>query len=69
MVFAVIRVLGPRRNTPARPQRLPQADAYEPLKEAFSQVTSDKIVLSFEEKCLINSTGLGVLMDLLPPLE
>ena len=32
------------------------ADAYEPLKEALSQV-SDKVVLSFDEKCFINSTA------------
>ena len=44
------------------------ADAYEPLKEALSQV-SDKIVLSFDEKCFINSTGLAVLMDLLLPIK
>jgi anti-anti-sigma factor len=45
-----------------------KADAYDPLKEALSQV-SDKIVLSFDEKCFINSTGLAVLMDLLLPLK
>ena len=33
------------------------SDAYEPLKGALSQV-SDRIVLSFDEKCFINSTGL-----------
>ncbi len=43
-------------------------DAYEPLKEALSQV-SDEIVLSFDEKCFINSTGLAVLMDLLLPIK
>ena len=42
------------------------SDAYEPLKEALSQV-SGEIVLSFDEKCFINSTGLAVLMDLLLP--
>ena len=45
-----------------------KADAYDPLKEALSQV-SDKIVLSFDEKCFINSTGLAGLMDLLLPLK
>ena len=35
------------------------SDAYDPLKEALSQV-SDRIVLSFDEKCFINSTGLAV---------
>ena len=44
------------------------SDAYEPLKEALSQV-SDRIVLSFDEKCFINSTGLAVLMDLLLPIK
>ncbi len=44
------------------------SDAYDPLKEALSQV-SDKIVLSFDEKCFINSTGLAVLMDLLLPIK
>ena len=43
-------------------------DAYEPLKEALSQV-SDQIVLSFDEQCFINSTGLAVLMDLLLPIK
>ena len=32
------------------------SDAYEPLKDALPQV-SDEIVLSFDEKCFINSTG------------
>ncbi len=45
------------------------SDAYEPLKEALSQVSSDQIVLSCDEKCFINSTGLAVLMDLLLPLK
>ena len=40
-------------------------DAYEPLKVALSDVSMDKLVLSFDEKCFINSTGLAVLMDLL----
>ena len=44
------------------------SDAYEPLKGALSQV-SDRIVLSFDEKCFINSTGLAVLMDLLLPIK
>jgi len=44
------------------------SDAYGPLKEALSQV-SDRIVLSFDEKCFINSTGLAVLMDLLLPIR
>ena len=44
-------------------------DAYEPLKEALSQVSSDEIVLSFDERCFINSTGLAVLMDLLLPAK
>jgi len=44
------------------------SDAYDPLKEALSQV-SDNIVLSFDEKCFINSTGLAVLMDLLLPIK
>ncbi len=44
------------------------SDAYEPHKEALSQV-SDKIVLSFDERCFINSTGLAVLMDLLLPIK
>jgi anti-anti-sigma regulatory factor len=39
------------------------ADAFEPLKAALSQI-SGQIVLSFDEKCFINSTGLAVLMDL-----
>jgi anti-anti-sigma regulatory factor len=43
-------------------------DAYDPLKEAQSQV-EDTIVLSFDEKCFINSTGLAVLMDLLLPIK
>ena len=34
----------------------------------LSQV-SGKIVLSFDEKCFINSTGLAVLMDLLLPIK
>jgi anti-anti-sigma regulatory factor len=45
------------------------SDAYEPLKEALSQVSGDKVVLSFDEKCFINSTGLAVLMDLLLPIK
>ncbi len=45
------------------------SDAYEPLKEALSQVSSDKIVLYFDEKCFLSSTGLAVLMDLLLPLK
>jgi anti-anti-sigma regulatory factor len=44
------------------------SDAYEPLKEALSQV-SDQVVLSFDEKSFINSTGLAVLMDLLLPIK
>ncbi len=44
------------------------SDAYEPLKEALSQV-SDKIVLSFDERCFINSTGLAVLMNLMLPIK
>ena len=45
------------------------SDAYEPLKDALSQVSSDKLVLSFDEKSFINSTGLAVLMDLLLPIK
>ena len=45
------------------------ADAYEPLKAALSQVHTDKIVMSFDERCFINSTGLAVLMDLLLPIK
>ena len=45
------------------------ADAYEPLKEALSAISGDTIVLSFDEKCFINSTGLAVMMDLLLPLK
>jgi anti-anti-sigma factor len=44
-------------------------DAYEPLKVALSDVSGDTLVLSFDEKCFINSTGLAVLMDLLLPLK
>ncbi len=44
------------------------SDAHEPLKDALPQVTG-KIVLSFEEKSFINSTGLAVLMDLLLPIK
>ena len=45
------------------------SDAYEPLKVALSDVSGDAIVLSFDEKSFINSTGLAVLMDLLLPLK
>jgi len=44
-------------------------DAYEPLKVALSGIAGDTIVLSFDEKSFINSTGLAVLMDLLLPLK
>jgi anti-anti-sigma regulatory factor len=44
-------------------------DAYEPLKEALEQISEDTLVLSFDEECFINSTGLAVLMDLLLPLK
>ena len=44
------------------------SDAYEPLKEALSQV-SDRIVLSFDEKCFINSTGFAILFDLILPIK
>ena len=45
------------------------ADAYDPLKEALEKITGDTIVLSFDEKSFINSTGLAVLMDLLLPIK
>jgi anti-anti-sigma factor len=44
-------------------------DTYEPLKVALSQIPGDTIVLSFDEKSFINSTGLAVLMDLLLPIK
>ncbi len=44
-------------------------DAYEPLKQALEQISGETIVLSFDEKSFINSTGLAVLMDLLLPLK
>jgi anti-anti-sigma factor len=45
-------------------------DAADPLETAFQQ-TSDalKILVVFDEKCFINSTGLAILFELILPLK
>ena len=46
------------------------ANAGDRLSEAFSQIgDADKILLLFDEKCFINSSGLAVLFDLILPLR
>ena len=44
-------------------------NAYERLKASLSEVSGDRVVLSFDEKSFTNSTGLAVLMDPLLPLK
>ena len=45
-------------------------DAAEPLETAFQQASgAPKILVIFDEKCFINSTGLAILFELILPLK
>ena len=45
-------------------------DAAEPLETAFQEASdATKILVVFDEKCFINSTGLAILFELLLPLK
>ena len=45
-------------------------DAAEPLGTAFQQASgAPKILVIFDEKCFINSTGLAILFELILPLK
>jgi len=46
------------------------SDALDPLETAFQQASdAPKIVVVFDEKCFINSTGLAILFELILPLK
>ena len=45
-------------------------DAADPLETAFGQVgDARRILVVFDEKCFINSTGLAILFELILPLK